>query len=91
MGLNTVFDIWTHLREHYQPSSDVVSLSVIQQEHALQQGDSIVDDFYAHSSAIWHHLSSLRTTPCFLASVARCAVRLVSVCLRVLLSFLQGV
>ncbi|XP_048574741.1 uncharacterized protein LOC125555983 [Triticum urartu] len=56
--------MWTRLRERYQPSGDALYLSVIRQEHALQQGDSIVDDFYAQSSAIWRQLDSLRSAGC---------------------------
>ena len=39
-------------------------MSVVQQEHALQQGDSSVDDFYAQSSTIWRQLDSLRIAGC---------------------------
>ena len=47
LGLPTVFEMWTRLRQHFQPSGDALYLSVVRQEHALQQGDSTVDDFYA--------------------------------------------
>ena len=53
LGLPTVFQMWTCLRQRYEPSGDALYLSVVRQEHALQQGDSTVDDFYAQSSAIW--------------------------------------
>ena len=43
---------------------DALYLSVVRQEHALQQGDSTVDEFYIQSSAIWHQLDSLRTIVC---------------------------
>jgi hypothetical protein len=46
MGLSTVTDIWAHLRQRYQPSRDALYLSVVRQEHALQQGDSTIDEFY---------------------------------------------
>ena len=61
IGLGTVFEMWTHLRQRYQPSGDALYLSVVRQEHALQQGDSTIDEFYTQSSAIWHQLDSLRT------------------------------
>uniref|UniRef100_A0A452Y101 Uncharacterized protein n=1 Tax=Aegilops tauschii subsp. strangulata TaxID=200361 RepID=A0A452Y101_AEGTS len=51
--------MWTCLRQRYEPSGDALYLSVVRQEHALQQGDSTVDDFYAQSSAIWRQLDSL--------------------------------
>jgi hypothetical protein len=37
---------------------------VVRQEHALQQGDSTIDEFYTQSAAIWRQLDSLRTTVC---------------------------
>jgi hypothetical protein len=46
MGLPTVADMWAHLRQRYQPSGDALYLSVVRQEHALQQGDSIIDEIY---------------------------------------------
>uniref|UniRef100_A0ACD5TPJ9 Uncharacterized protein n=1 Tax=Avena sativa TaxID=4498 RepID=A0ACD5TPJ9_AVESA len=52
MGLDSVAEMWTSLRQRYQPSSDSLYLSVLRQEHALQQGDSTVDEFYTQSSAI---------------------------------------
>uniref|UniRef100_A0A453F5R4 Uncharacterized protein n=1 Tax=Aegilops tauschii subsp. strangulata TaxID=200361 RepID=A0A453F5R4_AEGTS len=56
--------MWTCLRQRYEPSGDALYLSVVRQEHALQQGDSTVDDFYAQSSAIWRQLDSLRSAGC---------------------------
>ena len=50
MGLSTVFEMWTRLRQRYQPSGDALYLSVVRQEHALQQGDSTIDEFYTQSS-----------------------------------------
>jgi hypothetical protein len=52
MALPTVADIWAHLRQCYQPSGDALYLSVVHQEHALQQGDSTIDEFYTQSAAI---------------------------------------
>jgi hypothetical protein len=52
MGLPTVADMWAHLRQHYQPSGDALYLSVVHQEHALQQGESTIDEFYTQSAAI---------------------------------------
>jgi hypothetical protein len=46
MGLGTVTDMWAHLRHRYQPSGDALYLSVVRQEHSLQQGDSTIDQFY---------------------------------------------
>nr|XP_051212068.1 uncharacterized protein LOC127329620 [Lolium perenne] len=46
MGLATVAEMWSHLRQRYQPSGDSLYLSVLRQEHDLQQGDSTVDEFY---------------------------------------------
>jgi hypothetical protein len=37
---------------------------VVHQEHALQQDESTIDEFYTQSAAIWHQLDSLRTTVC---------------------------
>ncbi|KAK1666081.1 hypothetical protein QYE76_054240 [Lolium multiflorum] len=50
MGLATVAEMWSHLRQRYQPSGDSLYLSVLRQEHDLQQGDSIVDEFYTQGS-----------------------------------------
>uniref|UniRef100_A0ACD5ZXF1 Uncharacterized protein n=1 Tax=Avena sativa TaxID=4498 RepID=A0ACD5ZXF1_AVESA len=64
MSLPTVAAQWAHLRQRYQPSGDALYLSVVRQEHALQQGDSIIDEFYTQSAAIWRQLDSLRTAVC---------------------------
>jgi hypothetical protein len=37
---------------------------VVHQEHALQQGESTIDEFYTQSAAIWRQLDSLRTAVC---------------------------
>nr|XP_045088990.1 uncharacterized protein LOC120973420 [Aegilops tauschii subsp. strangulata] len=71
LGLPTVFQMWTCLRQRYEPSGDALYLSVVRQEHALQQGDSTVDDFYAQSSAIWRQLDSLRSAGCRTCPAAR--------------------
>jgi hypothetical protein len=52
MGLPTVSAQWSFLRQHYQSSGDALYLSVVRQEHALQQGDSTIDEFYTQSAAI---------------------------------------
>jgi hypothetical protein len=66
MGLTTIVDMWAHLRQRYQPSGDALYLSVVvvRQEHALQQGDSTIDEFYTQSAAIWRQLDSLCTAVC---------------------------
>uniref|UniRef100_M8C2B7 Retrovirus-related Pol polyprotein from transposon TNT 1-94 n=1 Tax=Aegilops tauschii TaxID=37682 RepID=M8C2B7_AEGTA len=64
MGLGTVAAMWSYLCQRYQPSGDALYLSVVRQEHALQQGDSSVDEFYSQCSAIWRQLDSLRTVVC---------------------------
>ena len=46
MGLGIVAAMWDHLRLRHQPSGDALYLSVVRQEHALQQGDSTIDQFY---------------------------------------------
>jgi hypothetical protein len=46
MALATASEMWDHLRQWYQPSGDSLYLSVVHQEHALQQGDSSVEEFY---------------------------------------------
>jgi hypothetical protein len=53
MALPTASEMWDHLRQRYQPSGDSLYLFVVRQEHAPQQGDSSVDEFYTQSSAIW--------------------------------------
>src|ERR1043165_7690419 len=53
-----------HLRQRHEPSGDALYLSVVQQEHALQHGDSTVDQFYTQTAAIWRQLDSLRSTVC---------------------------
>ena len=35
LGLPTVFQMWTYLRQRYEPSGDTLYLSVVCQEHAL--------------------------------------------------------
>jgi hypothetical protein len=64
MGLPTVAAQWAFLRQRYQPSGDALYLSVVRQEHALQQGDSTIDEFYTQSAAIWRQLDSLCTAVC---------------------------
>jgi hypothetical protein len=64
MGLPTVADMWAHLRQRYQPSGDALYLSVVFQEHALQQGESTIDEFYTQSATIWRQLDSLCTAVC---------------------------
>ncbi|KAI5003630.1 hypothetical protein ZWY2020_030790 [Hordeum vulgare] len=64
MGLGTVAAMWSYLCQRYQPSSDALYLSMVRQEHDLQQGDSSMDEFYTQSSAIWRQLDSLRTAVC---------------------------
>jgi hypothetical protein len=64
MGLPTVADMWAHLRQRYQPSGDALYLSLVHQEHALQQGESTIDKFYTQSAAIWCQLDSLCTAVC---------------------------
>jgi hypothetical protein len=64
MALATASEMWDHLRQRYQPSGDSLYLSVVRQEHALQQGDFSVEEFYTQSSAIWHQLDSLRSAVC---------------------------
>ena len=64
MALPTAAAQWAFLRQRYQPSGDALYLSVVRQEHALQQGDSTIDEFYTQSAAIWRQLDSLRTPVC---------------------------
>jgi hypothetical protein len=64
MGLPTIVDMWAHLHQRYQPSRDALYLSMVRQEHALQQGESTIDEFYTQSAAIWHQLDSLRIAVC---------------------------
>jgi hypothetical protein len=61
MGLPTVADMWAHLRQRYQPFGDALYLSMVRQEHTLQQGESTIDEFYTQSAAIWRQLDSLCT------------------------------
>jgi hypothetical protein len=55
---------WAHLRQRYQPSRGALYLYVVRQEHALQQGESTIDEFYTQCTAIWCQLDSLRTAVC---------------------------
>jgi hypothetical protein len=64
MTLATASDMWDHLRQRYQSSGDSLYFSVVRQEHALQQGDSSVEEFYTQSSAIWRQLDSLYSAVC---------------------------
>jgi hypothetical protein len=56
--------MWAHLRQRYHPSGDALYLSMVRQEHALQQGDSTIDEFSTQSAAIWRQLDSLCTAVC---------------------------
>lgn len=58
VAFSTAFEMRTHLRQRYQPPV-TLSMSMVHQEHALQQGDSTVDDFYAQNYTIWRQLDSL--------------------------------
>ncbi|KAI5014250.1 hypothetical protein ZWY2020_055640 [Hordeum vulgare] len=53
MGPGTIATIWSYLCQRCQPSGDALYLSMVRQEHTLQEGDSSVDEFYTQSSAIW--------------------------------------
>jgi hypothetical protein len=64
MALPTASEMWDHLCQRYQPSGDSLYLSMVRQEHALQQGDSSIEEFYTQSSAIWRQLDSLRSAVC---------------------------
>lgn len=64
MVLGSAAEMWTSLRQRYQPSRDFLYLCVVRQDHALQQGDSTVDEFYTQISAIWRQLDSLCTGVC---------------------------
>jgi hypothetical protein len=46
MALPTSCEMWDHLRQRYQPSGDSLYLYVVRQEHALQQGDSCIEELY---------------------------------------------
>jgi hypothetical protein len=71
MGLPTVADMWAHLRQRYQPSGDALYLFVVHQEHALQQCESTIDEFYTQSAVIWRQLDSLCTAVCGTCSCCR--------------------
>jgi hypothetical protein len=64
MALPAASEMWDHLRQWYQPSGDSLYLSMVRQEHALQQGDSSIEEFYTQSSAIWRQLDSIRSAVC---------------------------
>jgi hypothetical protein len=51
MSLPTAAAQWAFLRQRYQPG-DALYLSVVRQEHALQQGDSTTDEFYTQSNSL---------------------------------------
>jgi hypothetical protein len=59
MVLPTAATQWAFLRQRYQPSGDALYLYVVRQEHALQQGDSTIDEFYTQSAVVWRQLDSL--------------------------------
>lgn len=64
VGLSTAFEMWSHFRRCYEPSGDVLYLSMVRQEQTLQQGDLTVDAFYAQMSAVWRQLDTLCTAGC---------------------------
>ncbi|KAK1615007.1 hypothetical protein QYE76_020524 [Lolium multiflorum] len=64
MGLPTAAAQWAFLCQRYQSFGDALYLSVVRQEHALQQDDSTIDEFYTQSDAIWRQLDSLCTAVC---------------------------
>nr|XP_051201699.1 uncharacterized protein LOC127315234 [Lolium perenne] len=59
MDLTTVADMWSQLRQHYQPSGDSLFLSVLRRSMTFSRGDSTVDEFHTRVLAIWRQLDSL--------------------------------
>ncbi|KAJ1278997.1 hypothetical protein BS78_04G121300 [Paspalum vaginatum] len=52
--------MWSFLRDHYEPTGHSAYFAAIRQEQLLCHGDLIVDEFYTQLSAIWHQIDSLR-------------------------------
>jgi hypothetical protein len=52
MALPITSEMWDHLCQRYQTFGDSLYFSMVHQEHALQQGDSSIEEFYTQSSAI---------------------------------------
>ncbi|XBH73711.1 hypothetical protein VPH35_100778 [Triticum aestivum] len=88
MGLGTVATMWSYLCQPYQPSGDALYLSVVRQEHALQQGDSSVDELHG---PIWSFSGFTSSYLVFALSsslaVLTCSLVVVFLSRRYLLSF----
>jgi hypothetical protein len=57
--LNHAAQMWTFLRQHYEPSGQSTYIDALRQEQLLQQGDSSVEDFFRQLSAVWRKLDTL--------------------------------
>ena len=53
------YQMWSFLRERYEPTGQSTFLAAIRQEQLLRQADSTVDEFYDQMSAIWRRLDTL--------------------------------
>jgi hypothetical protein len=51
--------MWTSLRDLYEPSGQSLYIDALRKEQLLQQGDATVEEFYAQMSAVWRQLDSL--------------------------------
>uniref|UniRef100_A0A0A9FAZ5 Retrotransposon gag domain-containing protein n=1 Tax=Arundo donax TaxID=35708 RepID=A0A0A9FAZ5_ARUDO len=51
--------MWTSLRDLYEPSSQSLYINALHQEQLLQQGDAIVEEFYTQMSVVWRQFDSL--------------------------------
>ncbi|WVZ56049.1 hypothetical protein U9M48_006635 [Paspalum notatum var. saurae] len=52
--------MWSFLRDRYEPSGHSAYFAAIRQEQLLSHGDLSVDELYTQLSAIWRQIDSLR-------------------------------
>jgi hypothetical protein len=50
--------MWTFLRNRYEPTWQSTFLAAIHQEQLLRQGDDTVDAFFDQLSAVWRHIDT---------------------------------
>ncbi|CAN6237653.1 unnamed protein product [Urochloa humidicola] len=67
--------VWTDLKERYEPPVDAIHYSRLRQLQALQQGSDSVDAFFNRFMSIWGELYSLIPVPDVCRSCSCCVKR----------------
>jgi len=55
--------MWDHLRHSYEIRNEAMYLAVVEEDQALRQLDSTVEDLH-RQTAVWHHLDNLGPELC---------------------------